>query len=60
VQAEIGGVTANYTAVPVSDAEFDRVAAEHPLSLPVRFLMGFPPARDILRLDLNAAGQTMQ
>jgi hypothetical protein len=60
VQAEIGGVTANYTAVPVSGAEFDRVAAEHPLSLPVRFLMGFPPARDILRLDLNAAGQTMQ
>jgi len=52
VQAEIDGVTANYTAVPVTGVEFDRVAAAHPLALPVRFLMGFPPTREILRLDL--------
>ena len=31
--------------------EFDRIAAEFPLPLLVRFLMGFPPERDIVRLD---------
>jgi hypothetical protein len=51
VQAEIDGITSSYTAVPISGAEFARVAADHPLPLPVRFLMGFPPPRDILRLD---------
>ena len=33
----------SHTAVPISGAEFERVAADHPLPLPVRFLMGFPP-----------------
>ena len=43
VQAEIDDITSSYTAVPISGAEFERVAADHPLPLPVRFLMGFPP-----------------
>ena len=43
VQAQVDGITAAYTAVPISGAEFERVAADHPLPLPVRFLMGFPP-----------------
>ena len=30
---------------------FDRIAAEFPLPLFMRFLMGFPPERDIVRLD---------
>jgi len=51
VRAEIDGAVADYIAVPVDGEEFERVAAEHPLPLPVRFLMGFPPPRDILRLD---------
>ena len=38
-------------AVPVEGEEFERVAAEHPLPLQARFLMGFPPKRQILRLD---------
>lgn len=56
VRVEIDGVVADYIAVPVDGEEFERVAAEHPLPLPVRFLMGFPPPRDILRLDLIAPG----
>ena len=51
VRVEIDGVVADRLAVPVDGAEFERVAAEHPLPLPVLFLMGFPPSRDILRLD---------
>ncbi len=51
VQVEIDGVTSDYIAVPVEEEEFERVAAKHPLGLLVRFLMGFPPPRDILRLD---------
>ena len=51
VRVEIDGVAADYVAVPVEGEEFERVAAEHPLPLPIRFLMGFPPPRDILRLD---------
>ena len=51
VRVEIDGAVADYVAVPVEGEEFERVAAEHPLPLPVRFLMGFPPPRDILRLD---------
>jgi hypothetical protein len=56
VQVEIDGVVADYIAVPVGGEEFKRVAAEHPLPLPVRFLMGFPPPRDILRFDLTTPG----
>ena len=51
VRVEIDGAVADYLAVPVDGEEFERVAAEHPLPLPVLFLMGFPPPRDILRLD---------
>ena len=51
VSIEIHGMVADYIAVPVEGEEFERVAAEHPLPLPVRFLMGFPPPRQILRLD---------
>ena len=51
VRVEIDGAEADYTAVPVEGEEFERVAAEHPIPLPVRFLMGFPPPREILRLD---------
>lgn len=51
VRVDIDGVVADYVAVPVSSVEFDKVAREHPIPLPARFLMGFPPPRDILRLD---------
>lgn len=51
VRVEIDGVESDFVAVPVTGEEFERVAAEHPLPLPVRFLMGFPPPREILRLD---------
>ena len=51
VRVEIDGAVADYVAVPVEGEEFERVAAEHPVPLPIRFLMGFPPPREILRLD---------
>lgn len=51
VRVEIDGVVSDALAVPVQGAEFDRVAAQYPLPFMVRFLMGFPPERDILRLD---------
>jgi len=41
----------DYVAVRVKGEEFDRVAEGFFLPLPVRFAMGFPPKRDILRLD---------
>ena len=44
-------MVADYPAVPVKGEEFDRVAAAYPLPFFVRFLMGFPPEREILRLD---------
>lgn len=56
VQVSIDGIKADYRAVPVSGEEFDRVDAAHPLPLPVMFLMGFPPSRQILRLDPQATG----
>ena len=52
VSADIRGVTANYTATVVTGNEFDEVASAYPLPFVARFLMGFPPARDIVRLDL--------
>ena len=51
VRVEIDGVESDFVAVPVTGEEFERVAAETPLPLPIRFLMGFPPQREILRLD---------
>lgn len=51
IRVEIDGVTADYRAVPVEGEEFARVDQAIPLGFRVRFLMGFPPERDILRLD---------
>jgi hypothetical protein len=51
VRAEIDGVVADYVAVSVEGEEFEQVAEEFPLPFVARFLMGFPPPRDILRLD---------
>ena len=51
VRVEIDGMAANYVAVNVEGDEFDRVTVEYPLPLAARFLMGFPPTRDIVRLD---------
>ncbi len=51
VSVEIDGATADYVAVTVEGDEFDSVAAEYPLPFVARFLMGFPPERDIVRLD---------
>jgi hypothetical protein len=51
VRVEIDGVEEEYVAVPVEGEEFERVAEKFPLPLPVRILMGFPPQREILRLD---------
>ena len=51
VRVEIDGVTGDYLAVKVEGEEFERVDKAVPLGFGVRFLMGFPPERDILRLD---------
>ena len=51
VRIEIDGEAADYLAIVVTGDEFDRIAAEFPLRFPVRFLMGFPPERNIVRLD---------
>ena len=51
VSVEIDGVAADYIAVAVDGDEFERIAAEFPIPFVVRLLMGFPPARDIVRLD---------
>ncbi len=51
VLVEIDGVESDFVAAPVKGKEFERVASEFPLPLPIRFLMGFPPSREILRLD---------
>ena len=51
VQVEMEGAVADYIAVPIDGEEFEQVAADHPLPLLYHFLMGFPPEREILRLD---------
>jgi|TARA_B100000315_G_scaffold260151_1_gene319563 hypothetical protein len=53
VSVEIDGEATDHVAIIVEGDEFDRVVAEYPLSFVVRFLMGFPPSRDIVRLDPN-------
>lgn len=55
VQVQIDGVISDYVAVPVEGVEFQQVAAAYPLPFVVRFLMGFPPSRDILRLSATPA-----
>ena len=51
VRVEMDGVESDYLAVPVDGEEFERVATEVPLPFPIRLVMGFPPERNILRLD---------
>ena len=53
VQVKIDEVVSDYVAIPIQGEEFERVAAAYPLPFIVRFLMGFPPSRDILRLNLS-------
>jgi hypothetical protein len=50
VQVTLKGEEGDYRAVPVADAEHDRVDAENGLPLAFRFLTGFPP-RYFVRLD---------
>ena len=50
VQATVEGEKGNYLAVPVSNAERDRVDGENSLPRSFRILTGFPP-RYFLRLD---------
>ncbi len=50
VQVSLGTETGDYTAVPVSGAEHQRVDSEYPLGLGFRFLTGFPP-RYFVRLE---------
>ena len=58
VQVEINSMTSDYVAVPVEDEELEQVAAKYPLGLVTRFLMGFPPPRDVLRLDPAKGGES--
>ena len=51
------GETADYTAVPVSGEERNRVEADYPAGLVFRILTGFPP-RHFLRLDPQAPADT--
>ena len=53
VQATIDGTKADYVAVPVTDAERERVNAENGLPVVFCVLTGFPP-RMLLRLDPRA------
>ena len=48
---ELREAKGNYLAVPVAGQEFHAVSEAFPLPFVVRFLMGFPPQRNILRLD---------
>ena len=50
VRVARAGETKDYLAVPVAGEERARVAADHPIPLGVRILMGFAP-RHFLRLD---------
>ena len=53
VKGEIQGEVKDYVAVPVEGDEFEMVALGFPLPLPAKIMMGFPPNRQILRLDPN-------
>lgn len=50
VRVARAGETWNGVAVPVTGEERARVAAEHPIPIALRFLMGFAPRR-FVRLD---------
>ncbi len=52
VKATINGEVKDYLAVPITQGdEFEMVERGFPLRLPVKIMMGFPPKRQILRLD---------
>jgi hypothetical protein len=51
VRVEFDGDVADYVAAVVTGDEFDRIVAEFPIPLFMRFMMGFPIGRDIVRLD---------
>ena len=50
VQVTLDGNKGDYTAVPASPDEHERLQAEHPHSLAFQVLTGFPPRR-FVRLD---------
>jgi len=52
VQITLDGEKGNYLAVPVSEAEHDRVNGDNSLGMMFRILTGFPP-RYFVRLDLR-------
>ena len=51
VHVEIGGISTKRVAIPVTGKEFQEVSATFEVPLRFRLLMGFPPPRNILRLD---------
>ena len=51
VGVELEGSYDDYLAVPVAGREFKAVSEAFPLTFVARFLFGFPPQRNILRLD---------
>jgi len=52
VKGTIDGEVKEYVAVPIEGGEeFEMVDRGFPLRLPVKIMMGFPPKRQILRLD---------
>jgi hypothetical protein len=53
VQVALNGETGAYLAVPVVEAEHDRLQAEHGHGMVFRILTGFPP-RYFVRLDPQA------
>ncbi len=55
VQIEIDGVVSDHIAVPVDGEEYEYVVTTVPIPLTAKILMGFPPTRNILRLDPVAA-----
>jgi hypothetical protein len=59
VEVTVDGQKTAYRAVPVSDAEHERVNGTHPLPLAFRFLTGFPQ-RLFLRLDPREAPTAAQ
>jgi hypothetical protein len=50
VQVTLDEVPGDYRAIPVANAEHDRVGSDNPLPIVFRVLTGFPP-RIFLRLD---------
>ena len=57
VEVTIDGTKRPYLAVPATDAEHERISAEHDTGLLFRILTGFPP-RYFLRLDPQSGSPT--